>query len=313
MIFAFCNGKPHPYWIYKTSNPVPGSNYLKRNFIDPRTRDETDHIFIPSLPDDNPLLPDGYIERAFTHMSPEMRAMLRDGNWDVDASEFVIVPLELLEAATVDRIDDRRPVAAGIDIGLGRPDKTVVAFANAAGQIWIEETFEEYDTMRQVDRLSKLVAPVVASKGKVWIDQGSVGKGVSDALRREFGSRSIVGVMFGEAAEEERQPDGSKQRVHNLKRDQLYFWLRNDVMQEDVEIERSDELTEELENTYYLPTDRYLKIEPKDEIKRRIARSPDSADAVVLCNAARRKRSGAQQLPNTRRKTRKTSIIEGYY
>ncbi len=126
-------GEPHPYWIYKTSNPVPGSNYLKRNFIDPRTRDETDHIFIPSLPDDNPLLPDGYIERAFTHMSPEMRAMLRDGNWDVDASEFVIVPLELLEAATVDRIDDRRPVAAGIDIGLGRPDKTVVAFANAAG------------------------------------------------------------------------------------------------------------------------------------------------------------------------------------
>lgn len=305
-------GEAHPYWLYLTSNPVPGSNYLKRNFIDPRTRAEDHHVFIPSLPDENPLLPDGYIDRAFSRMSDEMRAMLRFGDWDVDASEFVIVPLESLADVLIDRVDDTRAVAAGVDIGLGRPDRTVVVCANASGQMWVEATFEEYDTTIQTERIAEIIGPIIAGKGRAWIDEGSVGKGVVDALRRQFSSRSVVGVMFGAAAEEERQPDGTKQRVHDLKRDQLYFWLREDVMQGDIALERNDELVEELENTYYLPTDRYLKIEPKDEIKRRIARSPDTADAVALCNAARRRRRVSVALPGRRTKTSSTSITDRY-
>lgn len=327
--FDVNSGERHPGWIYLTSNPVPGTNYLKRHFIDPKTRvTDGTHVFIPALPDDNPLLPVGYTERAFSRMSPEMLEMLRFGNWDVEASEFVVVPPAYYLPLVVDVVKDRTPVAAGIDIGLGRPDATVVTCANAAGEMWVEDAFEEYDTMTQVDRLASTVERVRAARGRVYIDEGSVGKGVVDRLTQKFGSM-IVGVMFGMAAEPERQPSGAMERVHDLVRDQLYFWLREDVIAAadryveggnvggGVRFERNEETAEELENIYYIPRERWLKIEPKEEIKRKIGRSPDHADSLVLCNAARRK-AGPITLASGRSRdsgsktTRRTSITDGY-
>lgn len=317
----------HPGWIYLTANPVPGTNYVKRHFIDERTRvSDGTHVFIPSLPDDNPLLPKGYIDRAFSRMTPETLAMLRHGDWNVETSEFVVVPPAHLAPLLIDRVSDRTPVCAGIDIGLGRPDKTVVWCANAAGEMWKEDTFELYDTMAQADRLGPVVERVKSAGGKVYIDEGSVGKGLVDRLRRMFGSSTIVGVMFGAAAEEERQPSGRMERVHDLKRDQLYFWFREDVIAASeayvngggagLRIERDEALVEELENTLYVPKDRYMKVEPKDEIKRKIGRSPDDADGAVLCNAARRRRRGGMTLATTSKTTatttRRTSITDGY-
>lgn len=313
----------HPGWIYLTSNPVPGTNYLKRRFIDERTRmRDGQHIFIPSLPDDNPLLPSGYSDRAFSTMDDAMLRMLRYGDWDVEVSEFVIVPISHMSTIMVDNVVDREPVAAGIDIGLGRPDKTVLYCANAAGEMWKEAEFEEYDTAKQAEALKLTCERVKAKGGLVYIDEGSVGKGVVDILARDLGP-CIIGVMFGASAEEERQPDGTMQRVHDLKRDQLYFWLREDASVSSelvtmgeaplVRIEASEDLQEELENTFYRPTDRYMKLEPKDEIKRRIGRSPDDADAAVLCNAARRKRARMKlTLPTSRRAGRRSSLIDGY-
>lgn len=317
------SGAKHPGWIYLTSNPVPGTNFLKRRFIDERTRmRDGRHVFIPSLPDDNPLLPANYTDIAFSTMDDAILRMLRYGDWNVEASEFVIVPLQHFMALTTDRVTDREPVAAGIDIGLGRPDRTIVYCANSAGEMWMEAAYELYDTTDQITALTPVCEQVKGNGGQVWIDEGSVGKGVVDALARAIGP-TIVGVMFGASADEERQPDGTMRQVHHLKRDQLYFWLREDAavsaelltMGEPplLRLERSESLQEELENTYYLPTDRYMKLEPKDEIRRRIGRSPDEADAAVLCNAARRRRMrSAPTIPTTRTTRRRSSLTEGY-
>lgn len=317
-------GAPHPGWIYLTSNPVPGTNYLKRRFIDDRTRvRDGQHIFIPSLPDDNPLLPEGYADRAFSTMEDVMLRMLRFGDWDVDASEFVIVPALHFSTVALPRVDNRDPVAAGIDIGLGRPDKTIVYCANSRGEMWKEAEFELYDTTEQTEALRPICAKIKQHGGQVWIDEGSVGKGVVDQLRRDFGS-VIRGVMFGASAEPERQPNGKVERVHDLMRDQLYFWLRQDAAEAhaglaagagpSLRIEESSALQEELESTFFVPGDRWMKIEPKSEIKSRIGRSPDEADGLVLCNAARRQRQRVDNfaLPTPSRRGRRSSLTDGY-
>lgn len=312
--------------IYMTSNPVPGSNYLKRHFIDPRTKKrDGQHNFIQSLPDENTLLPGGYMDKAFGTMNTALLRMLRYGDWDVEESEFQIIPTSDFTEVCWSDIVPSRIVAAGIDIGLGRPDLTVVYTADEVGHTRRHVIISEYDTVKQVTALRGICAEVSNNGGEVWIDAGSVGKGVADKLAHEFGDRVIVPVSFGESPREEAEV--TTQMPYADKRAQLYFWAREDLAaaaalsreghMPNVTLEYNDELDEEIENTYFIPVDGKLRIEPKDRIKERIGRSPDDADAFVLCNAARRSVknrpiSFATRRDRNGRRERSTGITSGY-
>jgi class 3 adenylate cyclase len=317
------DGSPFIGNIYLTSNPVPGQNYLKRHFLDPRTRKRDGrHNFIQSLPDNNPLLPEGYIDKAFATMNPTLLKMLRYGDWDVDASEFQIVPIDAFMTIDWELVEKTEPVAAGIDVGLGRPDASTLYLADSNGHTWRELTVEEYDTMAQFEVFAPYCAEVARNNGEVWIDASSVGKGLADRLTQTFGDHVIRAVGFGDGPmredHEERVP------YANL-RAQLYFWARNDVTaaatiasageRPQLTIESNEQLVEEFENTYYMPKDGKLIIEPKDNIKERIGRSPDDADGFVLCNAARRSvasRPPALPVDRTNRRSRHSLITSGY-
>lgn len=309
--------------IYMTSNPVPGQNYLKRHFIDPRTRKrDGNHNFIQSLPDNNPLLPEGYIERAFATMNPTLLRMLRHGDWDVDASEFQIVSIGDLTEIAWELVEKTNVIAAGIDIGLGRPDASTLYLSDANGYTWRELTIEEYDTMQQYQIFAPYCAEIARNDGEVWIDASSVGKGLADRLTEAFGDRVIRSVGFGDGPiredHEERIP------YANL-RAQMYFWARKDTSaaagtarqgeRPNLTVALNEQLIEEFENTFFMPKDGKLIIEPKDNIKERIGRSPDDADGFVLCNAARRTiadRPPSISMDRTQRKTRASLITQGY-
>lgn len=302
------DGSSLPGYVYLTTNPVPGKNWVKRHFIDKATRKRDGrHNFIQSLPDENECLPEGYIDSAFATMADEMLRMLRYGDWDVEASEFVIAPSKSLDTVTV---TDRVPVAAGIDIGLGRPDPTVVYCANAAGEMWCETSFEVYDTMEQVLLLDPVCERVNAVGGDVYIDAGSVGKGVCDRLTELYGA-TIVAVTFSESPEPEA---GDSHKSYENRRAQLYSWARTDA-KDGLSVEMPDLLAEDLDNTYYLPKDGKIQLEAKANIKARLGRSPDHADAFVLCNAGRRRRvsSLTSELVAARTPRRsRSSRYEGY-
>lgn len=322
-------GAPLSGYIYLTSNPVPGNNYLKRIFIAEKTRKRDGrHHFIRSLPDENECAPPGYVESAFSTMTGPLLEMLRYGNWEIEESEFVIVPGYVLEHLKLDSITDRTPVAAGIDIGLGRPDATVVYLCNRAGEFWRETSItDEYDTMRLADRLLPYCLHVQSNGGKVAVDAGSVGKGVADRLNEQLEWGRLMAINFGESAVEEF---GVDQQEYENRRAQLYWWARSDAEESvrrhaaggerSMAVLANDDFTDEIANTYYLPRDGKLKLEPKAEITKRLGHSPDDADAFVLCNAARRElRLLAFTLPSRgardgagRRSRRESSITAGY-
>jgi hypothetical protein len=280
-------GEPLRKFVYLTTNPVSGSNYLRRHFVDPTTRDPR-NAFVRALPDDNPMLPASYIASAFSRMSEPMLRMLRYGDWDVEESDLCIVPRAALAAVVldVDFAGDRAPVAAGVDVGLGRPDVTVVVCANRAGEMWVESEFAEYDTVAQASALRDVCTRVAANRGWVCIDAGAVGKGLADMLIRSHGA-TVQPVQFSESAVQEYTASARTARYRN-RRAQLYFWLREDVMNQSVRIAAHDGIADDLANTFYLAEADRQAIEPKDRIKERLGRSPDYADALVLCNAARR-------------------------
>lgn len=302
--FDLVTGEPIPHFVYATANPTPGDHWTKRHFINPKTRRTkgyrnaegqlVGHKFIQSLPDNNPLLPATYITVAFGNMDGPMLEMLRYGRWDIDISDLQIIPSATLELVTIDSVIDRVPVGAGIDVGLGRPDMTCVWCVNASGQMWRALQMAEYDTEEQTDKLDPICAAVNARGGKIYIDLGDVGKGVADKLRRRYGA-TVVGIWFGESAVQE---DGVMPGKYKNHRAQLYFQAREDVagsakmvqagQRPILQVERCEALANELNNTFYLPTDGRLQLELKPKITARIGHSPDDADAFVLCNAARR-------------------------
>lgn len=290
-------GEPLAGYVYMTSNPVPGQNFLKRHFIDPKTRKHDGrHNFVRSLPDENPLLPADYIETAFGNMSGSMLKMLRFGDWDIDEADFRVIPTPDLAMVTVRRVLDRAPVACGIDIGLGRPDKTRVWCCNAAGEFWLEASLELYDTMEQAAALLPICQRVQQNDGLVYIDVEGVGNGVSFRLAEQLDYGRVVPVTFGSAPVDEELQE--HQPKYENRRAQLYFWGREDIIASarligagatpTVRTEGHEDLQEEMENIFYIPHEGKLKLEPKNSIKQRLGRSPDDADAWVLCNAARR-------------------------
>ena len=290
-------GAPLQGYVYLTSNPVSGQHFLKRHFIDPKTRkNDGRHNFIRSLPDENPLLPDSYIDTAFGNMSGAMLKMLRFGDWDIDEADFRVIPTPDFAAVMMRRVLDRAPVACGIDIGLGRPDKTQVWCCNAAGEFWLELSLELYDTMEQAAALLPICQRVQQNDGVIFIDVEGVGNGVSFRLAEQLDYGRVVPITFGSAPVEEVYQE--HQPRYENRRAQLYFWGREDIMASakllsvqsspTIRTEANEDLQEEMENIFYIPHEGKLKLEPKNSIKQRLGRSPDDADAWVLCNAARR-------------------------
>src|SRR5690606_17229499 len=114
----------------------------------------------------------------------------------------------------------------------------------------------------------------------VALDVIGIGAGVYDRLI-ELGYDNVVGVNVGESPDDDHKDKFINKRAH-------YYWhLRGFFTRGEISLEEYDrQEQEELENTgYSFVSDKKKKIDSKDNIKKRIGRSPDKADALMLCFA----------------------------
>ncbi len=109
------------------------------------------------------------------------------------------------------------------------------------------------------------------------VDVIGVGSGVADILRTHK-SLEVIDVNVGESANViiQGQPE------YNRLRDQLWFglktWIKNGgALPDDGKLH-----AELLAPMYGFTVDGRLKVESKDDIKKRLKRSPDRADAMAL-------------------------------
>tara|TARA_R110000787_G_scaffold9902_1_gene34241 strand:+ start:6039 stop:7559 length:1521 start_codon:yes stop_codon:yes gene_type:complete len=126
---------------------------------------------------------------------------------------------------------------------------------------------------------------------RVGVDSVGVGAGTINEMKRlRFYAKALHGGA-GPVHEEEEE------RFLNL-RAQMWWQLRRDLMAGVIGIAFDDEdLFRELLSVRFSTTSvGKLKIESKTEIKKRLGRSPDRADAVVYWNWIRIRRGGAEVL-----------------
>lgn len=129
---------------------------------------------------------------------------------------------------------------------------------------------------------------------RVGVDATGVGAGTVNELRRlgatvqalHNGGAPMPGIERGEDGKPfEWAVDVNKFRNF---RDQSYWQLREDLRHGVIDMSRDDGLWEELLAPTFVDDPKTI-IEPKDEIRQRLGRSPDKADALVMANWVRKR------------------------
>lgn len=175
------------------------------------------------------------------------------------------------------RHDPRDPVYLGVDPARYGDDLTVI-YGVQGCHAWLVETLAKADSRRICDAVLG-AARAHHARGVAIDSTGGYGAGPADMLREEVARTPsmrtcrVLEVNFGAKA--------SDPECHANRRTELWWGMRDWIR--DVAAWDGDELVvEELLAARYKPHGTGIALEPKEEIKKRIERSPDRADALAL-------------------------------
>ena len=272
------------------------------------TKDHPDAVsrtFIPAGLADNPYLNDDY-RRALTLLPEPLRSALLSGNWAAMLTDdaYQVIPRKWVQAAMA-RWKDRNdpPSIIGADVARGGDDKMVLApragnwfdelqkypgrdiTSGAKGTKPIIEFLEIKGLAKRTDkeieyRDDGFSLPVMESKTPVNVDVIGIGSSVYDTCRTQ--GIDAVPVNFSEKS----IAKDKSETLHFVNKRAEYYWAFREALDPDenslVELPPDRELEADLCAARWQSMSNGIKIESKEDIKKRIGRSPDCADAVVL-------------------------------
>jgi phage terminase large subunit len=184
-----------------------------------------------------------------------------------------IIPLDLIEAATDRDIRQSGPERWGLDVARFGEDRTALAKRSGNTVADPVKWWRGKDTM-QVAGLVKLEYEAAKVKPEaICVDVIGLGAGVVDRMK-ELGL-PVIGINVAESP--------SVQDRYERLRDELWFRVRDWFAARDVRIVQDDALAAELTlPTFTIRSSGKIKVEGKDDLKRRGVTSPDLADAFCL-------------------------------
>jgi len=182
-----------------------------------------------------------------------------------------------IRAATEREVEETEPDEVGVDVARFGNDKTQMYRRRGAKTIAHRELTKR-DTVFIANEVWDFVGhdPKVAIK----VDDTGVGGGVTDNLRR-LGA-NVVSIIFCSKAEDKKK--------YKMTIDEMWF----EFPLKEINIPNDPQLLQELGGRLYgFDEIGRKKIEPKEKFKKRFGRSPDKADALLLCYYTGYHREGA--------------------
>lgn len=243
--------------------------------------DGLSRTFIPAGLKDNPYLGDDY-RRTLANLPEPLRSALLNGDWQASLTDdaYQTIPRAWVRAA-MERWMPNPPVGPqviGFDVARGGDDKTV--FAPRRGS-WFAPLVR-YAGRETPDGKSAaaLLAVQMTDKDSANIDVIGVGASAYDHAREM--RLTVYPVNFSEAS---KATDKSGTLHMSNKRAECY-WAFRDALDpssgQNIALPPDDELEADLCSPRWSMQTNGIRIEPKEDIKKRIGRSPDAGDAVVL-------------------------------
>jgi len=195
------------------------------------------------------------------------------GQFPTESIDTLISLNKALQASERIEVEHSDEEVLGVDIARYGSDKTV--FAHRKGNRIIElRKFTKEDTMATTGRIAQFKRE--HANAKIVVDDAGVGGGVVDRLKEL--KIKVYPINVGSKAKE-------SDKYLNL-RAEIYHKLAIRFTEGTIAIPKDDELISELTSLKYQVTSNGLiKIESKDDMKKRGLNSPDCADAVALAFA----------------------------
>lgn len=249
------------------------------------TEDDPDALsrtYIPAGLEDNPYLGDDY-RRMLNALPEPLRSALLKGNWKAMLTDdaYQVIPRAWVKAAMSrwtpepPETERGRSLIVGADVARGGDDKTVNAPRRG---LWFDK-LKKYPGRSTPDGQS--VFALWAQFGKCTINADVIGIG-SAAYDLSKGKLNVNPINFAQGSD---RTDKSGQLEFINKRAECYWFFREALdpsSEKKVALPPDPELEADLCAPRWSMQSNGIKIESKEDIKKRLGRSPDCADAVVM-------------------------------
>lgn len=259
--------------ILLTSNP--GKNWLMKRFYIPWEEGnlEENKIFVPSLPMDNPHLPESYIDMLRELPKQQMERLLM-GNWRYDDDPAAIFDFDTI-AASIFKFSPQPTDKKYITVDVARfgSDRSVIT-------IWIGlclidvKIYTKLSTVELAEEIKLMMKLHQVHPTNVILDSDGVGGGVADMVRATNFVNNAKPL--------------NEQNFTNLK-SQCYIKLSEVFTEGLISVNITDptvtdDLTSELLSVKLKDIDKDGKVGvmSKDEMKRILGKSPDISDAIMM-------------------------------
>lgn len=204
-------------------------------------------------------------------------------------SQDVLIPFEWIEKANKNwkaykdaGVEPDEPLRLGVDVaGMGRDNSVLCPrYGDYVPTFYVHQSGGQADHMHVVGMVTQHLG--TDSRSKAFIDTIGEGAGVFSRLQ-ELGRRNVYSCKFSEGAK--RLTDCSKQYTFANMRAYLHWCIRdwlNPKNHTGAALPPNEMLAEELTETKWkFQSNGSIIIEPKEDIKKRIKRSPDYMDALA--------------------------------
>lgn len=254
-----------PFFGLLASNPA--DCWLKDDFV---LGDNKDNVFIPSLPRDNPFLPRDYENRLRKTYPEDWIRRFLEGSWDeLSAGDTVIQSDWIRMAINREITEEDKPIVAA-DIARFGDDEIVVTFGKGYKMIEQEATSKQ----SLMETVGRIIHKRKQQNAKMLvIDDVGMGGGVTDRLREL--DENVMAINGGESPT-------NVEKFINLKTE-MWWHARELFMNGKVSIINDPILIRQLGSCkHHYRSNGKIVIETKEDIKRRLGRSPDRADTLIL-------------------------------
>ena len=196
------------------------------------------------------------------------------------ADDDTVIPMELIRGAMNRDVSltANEPIVWGLDVARFGGDNSALC-VRQGNTVLDLVTFPSMDLMQLCGAVKNKFddATVMEQPQEILVDVIGLGSGVVDRLAEQ--NLPVRGVNVAEAP-------ATKKNYLNL-RAELWFAVKDWLTKRDCRIPEDDELAAELASPQYKYTSSgKIKIESKDEMRKRGIKSPDKADALALTMAS---------------------------
>lgn len=279
------NRNNEPQFVLASCNPT--DNWVKDVWYTPHVAGKLKkpYIFIPSLPTDNPHNSKEYLE-ALNDMPDAFRKRYVEGDWDYVDEEGSLFPNRLLDKADTDTVPKEGDRWMGVDPkreGGDRFTAVLIEGDTVVDSREISITFDSKTPISHVygEKVIGLMNEWHVGADNVWVDAVGNGGAIVDYCRSKeyYVNEYKAGSRPNEAYE-----DGTAK--YDMARSEGYYLCHLAMDSGELKLysglpDYADLRKDLLMHTYEVDN-KVIKVESKEKIKKRLQKSPDFSDAMMM-------------------------------